>query len=205
LRWDISAARAFSLWASSGLPTVVVNESDALAGRIFSLFHEHWHVLWRETGVCAYEEDGPGRREERRAEEFAAALLMPPDVVTQELHALAGEEQGGLTPPRLRDLAGAFRVSEEAMLLRLRDLGLVGPDEYRRHWLLLRQRPAPLSGFAPGRTRPALSLARSGRWFARLVLDAAADGYLSYADALRQLRVGLDDLDELEMRLSGSL
>lgn len=71
--------RGFSLAEQEPL-TIVVNTSDAIHARIFTLFHEHGHLLLRAPGVCLPEVNQNRRRDDRADAEswcnrFAASLL----------------------------------------------------------------------------------------------------------------------------------
>jgi transcriptional regulator with XRE-family HTH domain len=51
LPMPVEEARGFSL-TDGGLPAVVVNSSDAITARIFTVFHEYAHLLLDAAGVC---------------------------------------------------------------------------------------------------------------------------------------------------------
>ena len=63
------------------------------------------------------------QREEREANQFAAALLMPPDLVTLHWNWQSGAVDAGM----IRNLAELFGVSSVAMQYRLINLGLFIP------------------------------------------------------------------------------
>lgn len=82
------------------------------------LFLDHVRVNLRDN-VSSLGTD----REEREANAFAAALLMPPAEVSNEVRRVL--DRGGATDSRLiADLAQLFDVSEQAMEFRLVNLGL---------------------------------------------------------------------------------
>jgi Zn-dependent peptidase ImmA (M78 family) len=102
----------------------------------FTIAHEIGHYqLHREDASLFIDEryfaafrnslssSGSDRRE-RQANAFAAALLMPAHLVERELKNRnfdLGDEEG------LRDLAGVFQVSVQAMVYRLTNLGILFP------------------------------------------------------------------------------
>ena len=126
--------------------------------RRFSLAHEYCHVLvdHDQPGIVSRREEG-GELREVRANAFAAAFLMPEEGIRdyflrlrkglpsrpREAVLSPGEEicfVEGRLPPHARDigvwhvclLAAHFGVSRTAMIWRLRNLGLVSPDEKDR-------------------------------------------------------------------------
>jgi Zn-dependent peptidase ImmA (M78 family) len=117
----------FSQW-SRGRWLIGVNQDDAPVRRRFTLAHEFKHVLDHPFIDRAYV-DRRGRPSEKRAEAicdyFAACLLMPRPWVKQAW-------VGGIQDQRA--LAQLFGVSEAAMALRLRQLGITVE---RRRWTAL--------------------------------------------------------------------
>lgn len=122
----------FSQW-SRGRWLIGINQDDAPVRRRFTLAHEFKHVLDHPFIDRAYV-DRRGRPSEARAEAicdyFAACLLMPRPWVKQAW-------VGGIQDQRA--LAQLFGVSEAAMALRLRQLGVTTE---RRRWTALCQ-PRP--------------------------------------------------------------
>ncbi len=103
-------------------PVIVVNASDSLVRRRFTVGHELWH-FFRDEGhgrVSAHRveftDEAPW--EERAANMFAAELLMPAEHLHD--HVYAGETLG-----RLCD---TFIVSRAAMIRRLRQFDLLVPE-----------------------------------------------------------------------------
>jgi transcriptional regulator with XRE-family HTH domain len=104
-------------------PVIGYRDSDNRGRRHFTIAHELGHHLLRHyenfhIDVQAMAELGnpPGHdwRDEREANDFAAQLLMPAALVTQEY----------ASQPKVSRLAAKFKVSQEAMGWRLVNLGL---------------------------------------------------------------------------------
>ena len=114
----------FSQW-SRGRWLIGINQDDAPVRRRFTLAHEFKHVLDHVFIDGAYL-DAKGRPSDAKAEAicdyFAACLLMPRPWVKQAW-------VGGVQDQRA--LAQLFGVSEAAMALRLRQLGITTE---RRRW-----------------------------------------------------------------------
>lgn len=152
----------FSQW-SRGRWLIGINQDDAPVRRRFTLAHEFKHVLDHPFIDRAYV-DRRGRPSDKRAEAicdyFAACLLMPRPWVKQAW-------VGGIQDQRA--LAQLFGVSEAAMALRLRQLGIAAE---RRRWTSLDDgehglgryfRRGELTGLASGVRVGTPVLAGSGR------------------------------------------
>src|SRR5262249_42879813 len=122
-----------SHWAQ-GRWLIVLNGSEPLARQRFSLAHEFKHILdHRFIGVLYTSVPAVDRAQwvEQVCDYFAGCLLMPRPWVKR----LYGQ---GIQ--RLPDLAVRFGVSQQAMQVRLNQIGLTPPTErcsYRRDWALL--------------------------------------------------------------------
>ena len=110
----------FSQW-NRGRWLLAVNKDDSLVRRRFTLAHEFKHILDNPFISRAYL-DRKGKPDEEFAEKicdyFAACLLMPRPWIKREWI-------NGLQDQAL--LAQLFNVSEAAMAIRLRQIGLAEP------------------------------------------------------------------------------
>ena len=141
---DVSAL----LVIKSGKSHIAVNSAHHVNRQRFSIAHEigHFHLhhgaddasdrLFVDTKFAFYQpsqrvdgltvyarsESSSNPEEERQANEFAAALLMPKELIVKYVQ----ENQLDLTDEfALAQLAQAFRVSEQAMTIRAQYLGLM--------------------------------------------------------------------------------
>ncbi|MFQ5853714.1 MAG: helix-turn-helix domain-containing protein [Candidatus Binatia bacterium] len=111
----------FSWWHEEYGPCILINARDYPGRRNFTLAHEYVHLLANESpSVC----DLSDIVEERFANKFAAAFLMPEEDVREqaELRELLWKT------PTLRDIksfAGRYGVSPEALAYRLHDLQFI--------------------------------------------------------------------------------
>ncbi len=110
---------AFSTW-SAGRPLVVLgSDKDDAARSRFDSAHELGHLVMHHDAL-------PGHQAvERQAQRFAAAFLMPADVIAHELPRR-------MSWPAYFDLKVRWRVSLQALLYRARTLGVLSPDAYQR-------------------------------------------------------------------------
>jgi Zn-dependent peptidase ImmA (M78 family) len=118
---------------TSGLTTrkdgryfIAVNKNRSRTHRRFTLCHELKHLIdypyariWH-AGLGRGDPDTENYRIERIADHFAAHVLMPTNLIK-------GAWGQGLQEPRM--LSRVFEVSEEAMRIRLDNLGLTNDDE----------------------------------------------------------------------------
>lgn len=98
-----------------GHPVIGVNSRHSSTRRRFTIAHELYHFLTSEdSSIMAMTETKGGVEEvERRANRFAALLLMPEDAVKRL-------SQEGIC---VKHMAEIFDVSEQAMRIRLIELG----------------------------------------------------------------------------------
>lgn len=125
------------LITNGGRSTIFVNSKDKLARQRFSIAHELGHFLLRhhakegdhvhvdkgvrvlQRGLKASQGVDPIEIE---ANHFAACLLMPANLLRQTVEELGGRP---VTEEMVDELAKRFVVSEQAMTIRLTNLGYV--------------------------------------------------------------------------------
>lgn len=114
-----------SWWHSIYGPCMLVNYSDILGRRNFTLSHEYYHLLLEHgPTACEIEFDyARGAGEERMANRFAAAFIMPAADLREEFRKRQLPET--MTDNELGKLAGRYGASLEAVGRRLEELGLV--------------------------------------------------------------------------------
>lgn len=106
----------------------VISSSTAATRQRFTLAHEVCHLLAGDGDQITVDENvlSESSDQERRANAFAAAFLLPDrplkDTVTADT----------LTEDTVAELLGRFGVSRDALAIRLRELHLVDAEGYRR-------------------------------------------------------------------------
>jgi len=116
-RMPIDEIRGFSLLEEQ-TPIIVLNETDAVAARIFTLFHEYAHLGMAEPGVCLPEE-GPGDAVgsiETFCNRFSAAFLVPSRDLEQNRPTAVRDRT-------IEDLVRRYRVSRYACWVECDRLG----------------------------------------------------------------------------------
>lgn len=123
LGWDFGEGLSGVLLELDSGPVIGFNKDHPKGRRNFSIAHELGHYLLRHyehfhldlAGLATHgEPPGYDWRDERAANDFAAELLMPAELVAREAPESAS----------LASLAKRFGVSREAMGFRLANLGL---------------------------------------------------------------------------------
>lgn len=133
---DLGADISGLLVSRDGVASIAVRKTDPLVRRRFTIAHEigHFilrHYMRRNELVHADEHAQVMYRSPRASEgldplevqanQFAASLLMPSKLVREE----AAKLQRPLFEDDVKLLAGQFKVSEQAMTIRLTTLGLL--------------------------------------------------------------------------------
>jgi Zn-dependent peptidase ImmA (M78 family) len=130
-----------SVQGRDGRPCIAVNSKDYVYRRHYDLAHEYGHVLvhlFRKDGPPAHIELGTpvGRvsAEERFANAFASAFLMPRRAVLGQLDLVLKANAGRFTDFDMVHLAMHFGVSGQAMTKRLVTLRKLSRDVSDAYW-----------------------------------------------------------------------
>lgn len=199
----VNEMRAFSLYFDS-VPVIMVNGSDSVRGRLYSLLHEYAHLVLHTGGLCDVVTDANtysvDRSLEAKCNAVAAAALLPRDrtlTVAESIQKQPGFE--GWTYPSLRDAAAPFGVSAEAFLRRLLTLGVVSRTFYQS------RREDFLSSYE----REESHLPSGGNWYRNRARDLGKGFVRRIADARRRrvidsytaatfLNVKVDQIERLD-------
>lgn len=165
------------------LPVIVVNNRFSLERRRLTLAHELAHRLMDTNSLS-------GRDEEKAANVFAGAFLMPRDHLRRE----AGKHRNALGYKELIDLKRLYRVSGAALLVRLRQLEIISEStliyafqSVARGWRT--EEPNEIEPVAErGKGERALR-------FERLCYRALAEGLISLGKAAELLRLPVPEVE----------
>jgi Zn-dependent peptidase ImmA (M78 family)/DNA-binding XRE family transcriptional regulator len=136
---ELSEMRAFAQ-RSRPFPVIALNGKDTVTGKLFSLVHELAHILLdaddlADEPVHIFRAISAGKTtgdDEAFCNRVSAATLVPErDLLSQPLVAAANAHTEW-DDAALRALSDRYRVSREAMLLRLLSLGKTSNDFYQR-------------------------------------------------------------------------
>lgn len=124
---DVSAI----LFKEKGQALIAVNAAHSERRQRFSIAHEIGHLILHSNNehlnVDRYEKqlftraDGVRNLDEMEANEFAAILLMPEDLLTKDFDILFENGPDNI----ISGLADKYQVSEAALTIRLKNLGLL--------------------------------------------------------------------------------
>lgn len=199
--------RAFSL--SQVPPVIVLNQSDFVRSRVFSLMHEYAHVLLGTGAICL---PGSGRRAIEQAasvevfcNRFAGAVLVPGDALNRDPLAIEIAKSRKVPDKDLLDkLARRFHVSTAVLWYRMWHLELITQSVFTKLWEDWDRFPIPHSG-GGGMTTGERVLATYGVSLTSLVLDAASREVLAPGDAGQYLGFPSSRQSDVESELADRL
>ena len=121
----------FAYTAQTGA-CVAVNAGHPVERQQWTMAHEYAHFLTRRqrAEVTVSHQRGRPRGHERFAEAFAAEFTMPAAGLTRDYNAVRRSRPDGVTPGALVELAAFYRVSFQALVLRLEGMGLLRRGTY---------------------------------------------------------------------------
>ena len=202
----LTEARGFSL-TDTELPAIVVNGSDIMPARTFTLFHEYAHLMLETGGLCLLNESLgiDSIPVEKFCNHFAGALLVPAEALLGDDRLRRGLPPGGLDEADLIAIANRFKVSRQVIWRRMLVTRLISSGIYRAR-LSSWEREATK---APQRARFWLPPARRcvqerGRMFGSLVLEAKDRDLITYKDVADFLSIRLGDLKKVDRIVRGS-
>lgn len=174
---------------------VVVSTKDDPHPRIFSLLHEYCHVTLRSTGVCDMRDH---RDIERYCNQVAAGVLLPVELLDRLIYSGQFDAPEDEADAALRMAANRAHVSQQALLIALRDRhrisqGLYEAMEARRS--ARRRSGADKSDGGP--TYYTVAINKVGRMFAHRVVAAMREGAIDRQDASVLLGVGEHNVGRL--------
>lgn len=173
-RVPISEMRGLSAFQQS-LPIILINGSDSIRGRIFSLFHELAHCLLHEVHVCDWRDETSwaGANTEVWCNAFAANLLVPAEALRAAYRTTTRGAVREADWQETRRVADAFKVSQEVVLRRLVSLGSLTESAYKAARERLQELDRPKKRKGRGGPAPDLTAVWTfGTPFVRSVLGA---------------------------------
>lgn len=202
----VKEARGFSL-SSGPVPTIVVNSSDAILARIFTLFHELGHLVVNTGGVCIPDQtipNEPSRQTEQFCNHFSGALLVPLSALQAqtELHVLPQ------SPDEIDDVfenaSKRFKASRQVVLRRLLTADYATAQQFRRVMDRWKRAEAAVSVRRQrGGAKPAAqALSQLGTGFVSLVLEAHGRGIITASDVSDYLSVKVKHLPQVQQLLA---
>ena len=196
--------KAFSL--SGEPPVIVLNQSDFIRSRVFSVMHEYAHVLLGSGAICI---PGSGRKAmeqspevERFCNQFAGAILVPGAALRQ--NPIAQDISRVETVPddvTLERLADHFHVSWAVVWYRLRHLHLISQAVFSKKWEDWDSYPPRRPG-RPAQSHGERAVSTYGAGLSGLVLSAAENSVITTADAAQYLTVPASRIGDVQALLA---
>jgi Zn-dependent peptidase ImmA (M78 family) len=187
-RFDGLACDVKRAGGRSDTEVVVISSRTNIERRRFNLAHELAHRVIKSTA------DPANLKLEKAMNRFAAAFLAPADHLRQEV----GSCRQGITYHELIRLKRYYGMSAAAMLIRLRDVGLL-PEPTVDYAFRTYARPWRTSEPDPIQDGQGLGAFEKPLRFERLVYRALAEDLISPVRAAKLLKLPLDRIEE-EMR-----
>lgn len=158
-------------------PIVMINNKTSFNRQLFTIFHELYHILMKETDVF-YDFDN----EEKACDKFAGEFLIPTEDISIYVEQYRNVEDSKV----ISDIANLYNVSEDAVMYRLWKLNIISSDYYssaRRTFI------RPSNGSSGGNFYYT-KISYLGRTYLNNVFDRYYSGKLSIAQVgyMTQLR-----------------
>jgi Zn-dependent peptidase ImmA (M78 family) len=177
-KFGLAQAKGFTLFDTPNTPLIVISKVEEFEPALtFTLIHEYAHLLLREPGISDQRMDDPV---EAFCNRFAAGFLIP----RAALHALLPawpERPTDWERAQIRDWAGQLKVSQQAMALRLEELGLAPPGFFGR--FVAGQPRLPPKKKSDGGNYVNTQLYEMGNRYLRAVLGAVEAGNIKPGEA----------------------
>ncbi len=198
---ELTEMRGFSI-SDTPLPVIVVNNKDAVPGRIFSMLHEFTHVLLRMGGLCNMDEEVSPRAEEQRLEVFcsrvAGAVLAPMELLLDEAVIKAKGRYPFFSDGEITALAKKYHAGREVLLRRL----LIGGRTTEQFYQLKRsqfQKEFESRGRTGGFVTPDVKVVNNaGQHYLALVLSSYHQEKITASDLSDYLDIRLKHLPKIE-------
>lgn len=116
--------RGFSIF--SNVSVIVLNENDDFSVKLFSLFHEVYHLLKRTSGICSIEIERGGENIESECNSFSAEFLVPLDDLKKECKKFSTFDNV------ITELYKIYGVSKQVIMLRLLYTGFIKKEVYEK-------------------------------------------------------------------------
>ena len=199
--FPVQDCRGLSLTGDNLVPAIMVTSEDSNNGLTFSLVHEYAHLLLRQPGSCI---PGSYRSENVPAEpwcnRFAAAFLSPETDLLSEVRMSVGDKPDqSWTIYDIHNVARRFRMSDFAMALRLKSVGITSTFDRIRDDLYAGDYKPQTSGGGGGETRTETRVRENGTAAITTIVDAVNMDVVEAGEACEMLGLDTSRLAELDL------
>jgi len=181
-------------------PIIFVNNSNAHARQVFTLFHELAHILFRVSGITDVDETyvqfltASQRQIEIKCNEYAAEVLVPDESFRHEISRFQNPDPQIL----VSRLANRYSVSREVILRRFLDYGIINAKYYEHKVAEWNKDYLRSSDKAPGGNYYLTRLAYLGEGFARIAFRNYYAGQVTKSELATHLNINARNVDRLE-------
>jgi Zn-dependent peptidase ImmA (M78 family) len=115
-----------SAWVNDNeFPVVVINRNMSVERIRFTAMHELGHLLLNIPSEL------PDKEKEKICHRFANAMLLPKEALFEEV----GNKRRGIALPELIAIKEQYGISVAAVLMRMRDLGIINNSYYKNFYI----------------------------------------------------------------------
>lgn len=188
--------RGFSLYNDDYPSIIVLNSSDTTNGKIFTLFHEYYHILLKQSGICYPGEDKdqePDNDIEKRCNYFSGSFLVPKKDFLNKYKELNNSND----IKKINKLVKKFKVSHFVILHRLYQLELISSRQFHQIYQELnkyKNKPEIFRGSHENIYSKKI-ISRHGSRFVYLTIQAVETKKLSTIDATQILGIKSDGIN----------
>ena len=187
--------KGFSL-IEGELPAIVVNKTDEINSKIFSLFHELSHIILEVGGICDMYEDAHSPATEKFCNHFAGSFLVPAVKLLRHPLVIQNRDTFDWSNKNLKALADEFKVSREVILRRLLILNKTTSSFYGK-WR--EENAKDYKPFGKGGKNPAkISIQERGKKYVGMVFDAYGQSKINVLDVADYLGVKINQIPKVK-------
>lgn len=173
-------------------PIILLNGSDSVNGRIFSLLHELSHLILKHKAICDITHDNS---KEFLCNSVAAEVLVPENEFLKE-NIVVNNKNNTWTNHELNELSHKYGVSKETILLRLLNLHKTTLNFYDSKKIELNNRVINKNkkgGGSPVKNQ----IKYNGKMYMKLFLTAYENDIITGSEFSEAVDLKLNDIDEL--------
>lgn len=192
----VNEFRGFSI-ADDYAPLIFINAQDAISARIFTLIHELTHIWIGDGGISDpnyFTKGYPLKKIEIFCNQIAAEFLIPTKLLNKRWNRNFGAIENTET------LCKEFKVSQESVLRKAFDLGLIPDTEYSDSLIRIQSNQKETKKGGGGDYYKTL-IVRNSKHLTQEILFAVQSNKLTYTAAARLLNTQPDKLPRIMEKL----
>ena len=179
---------------------IVINSTDSIEARIFTLFHDYGHIILNMSGACFADpsiiNEGTDAKIEKWCNEFAAAFLFPED---QAKSCFQNKSESELLDfKNLNKFSRMYKISKSALALAMLKQSFITQNAYQKLMDTMKSIKKKKKG-GKGESLIQKSTRQKGQKFISLVTSNINEGFITNNDALDYLSIKLKDLKGLTL------